>query len=386
MKSAGKNWAIEAKGPHMNSFAILRNPLARLFLLFLLNVACLALADANVSAQETYKTSEGIPLTFTLRPQRNVIFLNEPVDMTLELSTAGNEQFDFLSCLPGSPTGDQKFSITTENGKAPTIIPRSGPCISWAQGPIKESCHPHSSYGYDLSQMATFEEPGNYEITIEREVEVQNRRTGVRDKIRIKVSTPIQVVPRTPENVGEFVARNGQELLKENGDDFYIALWRLFRVRDPQAAQYYQQVLMAHFNDPEQDEWKSDLEPDEEVKKRLDRARETANLLGSYATDEAVETLLKLLKSPSCSIRRAGFIGLLGCSNHRALSPDVQKAMISLWDDPYVELRLGVIHFLRDNDHPERERILSRMTNDSNEFVRKDATRSLEELKSPPVP
>lgn len=345
-----------------------------------------ALADARASAQETYKTSEGISLTFTLRPEKTVIFLNEPVDLTLELSAEGNEQFDFLSCLPGSLTGDQKVSITTEEGKPPTIIPRSGPCISWAQGPIKESCHPRSSYGYDLSQMATFEEPGNYEITIEREVEVQNRRTGVRNKIRIKVSTPIQVVPRTPENVGEFVARNGQELLKEDGDDFYIALWRLFRVRDTQAAQYYQQVLMAHFNDPEQDEWKSDFEPDEEVKDRLHRARETANLLGSYATDGAVESLLKLLKSPSCSIRRAGFIGLLGCSNHRPLSPDIQKAMLSLWDDPYVEIRLGVIHFLRDNDHPERERILSRMTNDPNEFVRKDATRSLEELKSPSVP
>lgn len=365
----------------MNSLGVFRNLLARLLFLSLFFIGWIALADANTSAQETYKTSEGLSLTFTLRPEKTVIFLNEPVVLTLELSTAGNEQFDFLTCLPGSLTGDQKVSITTEDGKPPTIIPRSGPCLNWAPGPIKESCHPRSSYGYDLSQMATFEEPGNYEITIEREVEVQNRRTGVRNKIRIKVSTPIQIVPRTPENIEIFIAENGQRLLEEDGD-FYNAWRNLIQVEDLRAVPYFQQVLMAHFNDPEQDEFNSDPA----LQERLTRAREAATALGFFATDGAMETLLSALKSPCRNIRHYGLIGLLGCDNRRSLSPEIRDEMISLWKDPYWLIREWVISFLKSRPHPERERIYSQLAKDPEEVVRMAVEAAERELKSPPVP
>lgn len=352
----------------MRSFHV--SVISRFFHLALLVTAFLFTQSLPAVGQNPGQSQGTAPVKLSLIPEKNVIFLDEPIFLRLQIISETPDQFEFVR-----PDGIVAETTTMSVGQIKGDFLPPLPGTQTQVNPSAKRKDPCSVYtpAYFLPRLTSFHDTGKYFLKFQTGVEVRERKTGVRTALLVTGDFQLEVVPRTDEKVKQAVEAYGSRLVGE-GPDFDEALEKIVSIKDQRAVPYLAQVLKAHFNDPQRDEAKEDPQLDE----RLFRAVKSSLELMRFDDEKAVEALREAMTCPNITIRRrvAEFLGPSRNERHRSI-------LKGAWRDSDHRVRCAVAQALALYPATsETESILNRLLNDENSEVRTEARESLKYLES----
>jgi HEAT repeats len=361
----------------MRAHLILRKTAIVMFAELLL----LALTVQGAKAQ-SFITNEGDRFEVTLKVDKQTILLKEAIYMSFEFKSYAARDLcvriggDYRNRL-GRPDSF-KVTVTSDGGKS---VPQ--PEVKWSMGGFSGCGRIPAGKTYHirlfLPHWATFEEPGNYQIRVQRHLGVQPFRGDYSPSIfQANVEATIKVIDGDSEQVGNLIHSLGKAMLESDmdkaaeaasmlgsdNDKAAEAASMLGNLNDERSIPYFAAALQKYSAEPQ---WSTEGIV----------AAKAARALSRFQNDSALAALEKAMFTTDEDMRLE-IADAFSDSKH----PGALKLLLSMRHDDYWFVRLRVAQRLAVVDSAESREILHGLLGDANEDVRNAARNSLEKLGS----
>ncbi len=332
----------------------------RSFYLFLF-ILLLSLPGFSQSSTQTITTKEGNQLQVGLKHDKDTIMSNEPTFITFEISNPS----DKLLCKSLGDT-PANYQIKVDRNNDSTVVQ---PKIKMSSK-TNSGCYDKQKIGSQmvtklfLLAPATFAEPGNYTITVKKEILIPDNLTKVNTSYLAEVSTNIRIIPADDERLSELIDSLGKRIL--NGDySIFDNTPNLFSIiEDKRTIKYHIQAL-------------------EKFGKYIDEGKfsdETyimgvsARSLGKYNEDSALEALTKVMTSLNDDVRFSVAFALLYSPHPKALG-----LLLEMRTDKFWNVRRLVVTGLGKIETNESTSLHREMLKDEDKKVRTAAQKYLDQ-------
>lgn len=332
------------------------------------------LAGTVFSADRTNQISDAIKII--LLPDKQEIMVGEPIYLSFQVQ---NQSARDLQTIQGGDYRNQlgrpesyAITVSDKQGKRCPVVD-AGPTKGGMIGPQKIPANGTWTRRLFLPNWVNLNDPGEYIVTCKTILKIRTKGSGQWDfretttNLDVEVETPLHVVARDEQRMGELIKQLGEQMFSKNASDSEEACRSLAWIEDERVIPFFNQAMDTRSYD---------------LKITALRA------LAKFKNDEALVGLRKGMGTrscdlgtmpadhpsdqPACNIRAAAAHALA-----RSPHPDARSLLLSMRDDPCFGVRLGVLHTLGKMDTPESLDMIRKMTEDSDKRICDEALRYL---------
>jgi hypothetical protein len=312
-------------------------------------------AASSAAASPTFESqAHGCALSTTLRADKTRLLPGEPVFVTFRVATPCGRK---LAVLDG---GDYRNRLGRANSFRLTVVSAAGevvpvidpgPEFGGLMGPVEASPRPFEKRLL-VAHWVELTKPGVYTITVEKALLVGEAMTAdEKDKVAVpmKVSTTVEVLPASAEQLGQMIDALGQQASRDQ--EHAEPLQALLTIKDARAVPH----LIRLTEQPS-------------VSRRM------SGVMGlrPFGTDEALAALVKALETKELRLTTAQ---VLAENPH----PKAWDALWALRTDSDDNIRLTVLHRLARRQAPDTEARLKEFEKDRATMIQGEAQRYLRE-------
>lgn len=326
-----------------------------IFIFFLLSAAAIS------SNAQKLATDDGQIFEISIKPDKEIIMLGEPVFFTLEIKNFSAQEL----CI--SIGGDYrneygradsyKITVTKSDG-TPVPQPEVKLWMGGLMGCGKIPANGSYIEKFFLPHWATFESEGDYTINLWKTLSIGAFSSNKKSQVKADATTKIRLVPFDRAKMDEIIDALGKEILENKPFDTEYSAQALASFKDKRVIKYFASALVKFGNS---DDW-----DDEAITRR------SASVLAHFNEDEAISALEKMMNS-SFQNTRFYVADALEDSEH----PKALELLLKMQTDEYWFVRLRVAQRLSRENSTETRNLLRKMLKDKDENVRKAAQYSL---------
>lgn len=293
-------------------------------------------------------------LSTTLRADKARLLPGEPVFVTFRVATTCGRKLatvdggDYRNRL-GRANSYRLTAVSAAGEVVPVIDP--GPEFGGLMGPVELSPRPFEKRLL-VAHWVELTKPGVYTLTVEKALLVGEAMTpDEKDKVAVpmKVSTTIEVLPASAEQLGQMIDALGQQASRDQ--EHAEPLQALLTIKDARAVPHLVRLT---------------------EQANVSRRMSGVTGLRPFGTDEALAALVKALETKELRLTTAQ---VLAENPH----PKAWDALWALRADSDDNIRLTVLHRLARRQAPDTEARLKEFEKDRAAMIQGEARRYLRE-------
>lgn len=374
----------------MKQIGVPGNPLARLFLLFLLNIACIALADARATAQNVYQTDDGHPFQVNVSCPETGLMSGEGIPLVFELRNLSDKPLFLSRISPDSPdfvpfqisikfishdSDNYLVQISNMAMGRDRIQLLSGECFST----------PITTNSFSGKRREEGLPDGRYIIFFETKLRIGGTDSQSKPLIPVEATTEIDISPSNPETRGKVMEQLGEIMVTGRQPAATRAVDRLVAIEDPRVLSVFFRFLDAcEAQTIAEGKLPTNLEPIV-IRMTYTVVRDYQDIFPEGG--QVAEFLQRLKNSPSVFIRENYASNLASlksfdCFDLPGHHPQRRNLLLEMYQDRNPGIRAFVAKELGDIASPEAEQVLREMLEDNDKTVREKARESLDKRKA----